>query len=249
MKQSGFGIASLVLGIVSILLACVGVGIFPAILGFIFAIIGLISRNRKHGTAIAGLICSIVGAVFFLFAFLVADSILGSDDEESPKKVETVEQSEAETGNEETEVEANDEETKTEVNEKQEAEAVDNTFSIGEVVETSDLKISFLSAGEYVSDNEFIQPKEGCVYYRMEFEFENISDSDQYVTSYEWECYADSYAVDQTWIGDDDLSATLSPGKKAKGSLYFEVPAGAQEITLEYKTNFWTEDKVVFMVK
>lgn len=239
MKQSGFGIASLVLGIVSILLACVGIGIFPAVLGFIFAIIGLVVKDRKRGTAIAGLICSIVGAIIFLFAFLVADSILSDDDKEVAKKVETVAQSEAETEGEETNADDNSEE----------AAKVDNTFNVGEVVETSDLKISFLSAGEYTSDNEFLQPKDGCVYYRMEFEFENISDSDQYVSSYDWDCYADSYSVEQTWIGEDDLNATLSAGKKTKGAVYFEVPAGSNEITLEYETNFWTEDKVIFVVK
>ena len=177
MKQSGFGVAALVLGIVSILLACVGVGIVPAILGIIFAIIGLISKNRKHGTAVAGLICSIVGVIIFLFVFLVADSILSTDDKENPKKVETVEQSE---NDEKTDgIETN---TGDEVN-QEESETVDNTFTIGDVVETSDLKISFLSAGEYTSDNEFMQPKDGNVYYRMEFEFENISDSDQYISS------------------------------------------------------------------
>ena len=241
MKQSGFGIASLVLGIVSILLACVGIGIFPAILGIIFAIIGLVVKDRKRGTAIAGLICSIVGVVFFLFAFLVADSILSTVDEESPKKVETVEQSEVETDSES----ANADDSSEEVTE------VDNSFSVGEVVETSDFRISFLSAEEYVSDNQFIQPKEGYAYYKMEFEFENISDSDKSVSSMiGWNCYADSYKADQTWIGDDKgLDASLSAGKKTKGAVFFEIPKDAQSIELEYETNFWTEDKLIFVVK
>lgn len=241
MKQSGFGIASLVLGIVSILLACVGIGIFPAILGIIFAIIGLVVKDRKRGTAIAGLICSIVGVVFFLFAFLVADSILSTVDEESPKKVETVEQSEVETDSES----ANADDSSEEVTE------VDNSFSVGEVVETSDFRISFLSAEEYVSDNQFIQPKEGYAYYKMEFEFENISDSDKSVSSMiGWNCYADSYKADQTWIGDDNgLDASLSAGKKTKGAVFFEIPKDAQSVELEYETNFWTEDKLIFVVK
>lgn len=241
MKQSGFGIASLVLGIVSILLACVGIGIFPAILGIILAIIGLVVKDRKRGTAIAGLICSIVGVVFFLFAFLVADSILSSVDEESPKKVETVEQSEVEADSES----ANADDSSEEVTE------VDNSFSVGEVVETSDFRISFLSAEEYVSDNQFIQPKEGYAYYKMEFEFENISDSDKSVSSMiGWNCYADSYKADQTWIGDDKgLDASLSAGKKTKGAVFFEIPKDAQSVELEYETNFWTEDKLIFVVK
>lgn len=241
MKQSGFGIASLVLGIVSILLACVGIGIFPAILGIIFAIIGFVVKDRKRGTAIAGLICSIVGVIIFLFVFLVADSIFSDDDKEVAQKVETVAQSEAGTDSESANADDSNEE----------ATEVDNSFNVGEVVETSDFRISFLSAEEYVSDNQFIQPKEGYVYYKMDFEFENISDSDKSVSSMiNWNCYADGYKADQTWIGDDNgLDASLSAGKKTKGAVFFEIPKDAQSIELEYETNFWTEDKVIFICK
>ena len=124
-----------------------------------------------------------------------------------------------------------------------------NCFSVGDVVEASDLKISYLSAEKYTSDNEFIQPKEGNVFYRMEFEFENIGDSDKTVGMFDWHCYADGYAVDQIYITDDDLSATLSPGKKKKGAVYYEIPKNAKEITLEYETNYFTEKKIIFVIK
>ena len=126
----------------------------------------------------------------------------------------------------------------------------DKSFKVGDVVETQDMKISFLSAGEYVSDNQFSQPKKGYVFYRMEFEFENISHSNQTISSMlSWYCYADGYAVEQSYFEDDQLDVTLSPGKKAKGAVYFEVPEDAKEVTLEYETDFWTEDKVEFIVK
>lgn len=130
------------------------------------------------------------------------------------------------------------------------AEEVDNEFLVGEIVETSYLRISYVSAEEYVSDNEFIQPKDGHIYYKMDFEFENISDSDQYVSSWDFNCYADGYDMEQSYVLDGlDLDATLSPGKKTKGSVVFEVPEDAESIVLEYETNFWTENKIVFVVK
>ena len=124
-----------------------------------------------------------------------------------------------------------------------------NEFNIGDIVETSDLKISFNGAEKYTSDNEFMQPKKGNVYYKMDFEFENISDSDQYVSSWDFKCYADGYDMEQSYMDGADLDATLSPGKKTKGSVFFEVPKKSKEITLEYETNFWTEDKIMFVVK
>lgn len=123
-------------------------------------------------------------------------------------------------------------------------------FEAGDVIEASDLKISFISAGKFKSDNEFIQPKDGHVYYKMDFEFENISDSDQHVSSFDFTCYADGYDMERSYVMDGmDLDATLSPGKKTKGSVFFEVPKKSKEIILEYETNFWTEDKIVFRVK
>lgn len=128
-------------------------------------------------------------------------------------------------------------------------EDVKNEFCVGEIVETSNLRITFISANEYKSDNEFIQPDEGNVYYEMAFEVENISDTDQYISSWDFVCYADDYDMEQTYMDGLDLDATLSAGKKTKGSVFFEVPEDAKEIFLEYETNFWTEDKIVFVVK
>ena len=135
----------------------------------------------------------------------------------------------------------------TDVN-KDTEEKVDNIFSVGQYLETDDLKISYLSCEEYKSDNQFMQPKEGYVYYRLEFEFENIGENDQFVSAFDFTGYADGYAVEQTYF-DDDLSATLSAGKKAKGAVYFEVPVNAVEVSAEYEMNYWTEEKVVFVIK
>lgn len=125
----------------------------------------------------------------------------------------------------------------------------DEQFPVGHVIETKTLRISFLSAGECVSDNQFIQPKDGNVFYKMEFEFENIGDSDEWITAYNFDCYADGYATDQTYFLDDTLQATLSPCKKVKGSVCFEVPQNSQNILLEYETNVWTDDKIIFIAK
>ena len=134
---------------------------------------------------------------------------------------------------------------------QQETEEVSNVFQIGDVVETENFKITFVSAGAYESDNEFLQPKDGCEYWQFKFRFENISDTDQAVSSMMgWECYADNAKADQTWIGDDNgLDATLSAGRETQGTIYFEVPKDVQSVELEYDINFWQSDKIVFVGK
>lgn len=141
-----------------------------------------------------------------------------------------------------------------EITDKKESDAskkeAKNEFKVGDVVETSELKITFISAKKYKTDNQFIKPKKDNTYYRMEFEFENIGDSDETISSVmNWTCYADSYKVEQAYIGEDEMDGSISPGKKIKGAVYFEIPKKAKEITLEYETNFWTENKIEFKVK
>ena len=146
--------------------------------------------------------------------------------------------------------ESNDEPKKTgEVQATTTTIASTKEFTVGDIIEASDCKITFLSASEYVSDNQFIKPRDGYVYYRFEFEFENISKSDMTISSLmSWSCYADDYSVEQAWIGEDVLDATISSGKKAKGAIYYEIPCDSKEITLEYSPNVWLNKKIVFVV-
>ena len=90
----------------------------------------------------------------------------------------------------------------------------------------------------------------GCVSEDKVEKVGTVGDSDQVVSSLaNWNCYADDYSAEQAYVGDDQMDGTISPGKKLKGSVYFEVPKKAKKITLEYECNFWTEDKIVFVAK
>lgn len=179
--------------------------------------------------------------VIIILAIAVIGSVFGGNDsEEATKTGEVATKTEGKDSNADSKEETTEDAS----------EEVDNTFRVGDVVETPNLKITYISAEEYQSDNQVIQPKDGYVYYRMEFEFENIGDVDQTVSSVaSWDCYADGYAMDAQYFGDDTIDATMSPGKKAAGAVYYEVPEDAKEITLEYETNFWSQNKIVFIVK
>lgn len=72
MKVNVFGILSLICGIIGMILACIGFGIFPAIAGMIFSIIGFCQKNTKYGTSIAGMVCSVIGIAIFSLMFFIA---------------------------------------------------------------------------------------------------------------------------------------------------------------------------------
>lgn len=184
-------------------------------------------RKKQGGMGCLGVILLVVGILIALFAFI---GMMGGSDskDKNPQKVG--------------EAESND---------SAEAEEPSNVFQVGDLVETDNFRITYESASEYEPDNEFLQAKDGYTYWEFKFKFENISDTDQTVsTLMDWECYADNSKVDQSWIeADNGLDATLSAGREAEGAVYFEVPTDAESIELEYDINFWQSDKIIFVGK
>lgn len=184
-------------------------------------------KRKQGGIGCLGVVLLVLGVFIFIGSFGASMS-----KDKNPEKVGEVQ------------TESQDQNSQTE-------EPVSNTFNVGDVVETDNFRITYESAGEYKSDNEFLQPKDGCVYWEFKFKFENISDTDQSVsTMMDWECYADNSKADQTWITDDNgLDGKLSAGREAEGAVYFEVPKDAESIELEYDINFWQSDKIIFIGK
>lgn len=124
-------------------------------------------------------------------------------------------------------------------------------YSVGEIYEDNHIAIKYVSLDEnFTRYSRYASVKDGYKVIRAEFEFENLSTSDNYVSSYDFDCYADGYACERIYSVDDDgFSATLSTGKKTKGVIHYEVPKDATSIVLEYELNSWTGERIKFIVK
>ena len=124
-------------------------------------------------------------------------------------------------------------------------------YNIGEIYEDSRIAIKYVSLNDnFTGYSKYANVKSGYKILKADFEFENMSNSDLYVSSYEFDCYADGYDCDAFWSVDDaGFSSSLSSGKKTTGSVYFEVPENATDITIEYTNNVWTSDRIAFRVK
>ena len=181
-------------------------------------------KRKQGGIGCLGVVLLVLGVFIFIGSF---GSSMRKD--KNPEKVGEVGTELSETG----------------------TQTIDNTFNVGDVVETDNFRITYESAGEYTNSNELLQPKDGYVYWEFKFKFENISNTDQTVsTMMDWECYADNSKADQTWIVDDNgLDGKLSAGREAEGAVYFEVPKDVENIELEYDINFWQSDKIIFVGK
>lgn len=64
MKNSGFGIASLVLGILAI--CTFGILIIPEIISLVLGIVDMTNKNTKHGVSIVGVILSVIATVLII---------------------------------------------------------------------------------------------------------------------------------------------------------------------------------------
>ena len=93
-----------------------------------------------------------------------------------------------------------------------------------------------------------MQPADGNQYVYIELEVENTSNSDQSISYFSFDCFADGSACPGYYGLENELSAELSAGRKAQGCVAFEVPIDAQTIEVEYETNVWTDKRVVFAV-
>ena len=184
-----------------------------------------------------GLIILLIFVV--LIAFVISRGCGGSSDD-GPKKTGTVGSSEApgtQAGSEAS--------GKTESQAPGTEVPAQTTFAVGDIVEDGNLRIVYAAAGPYTEDNQFLQPAEGKRYIFLKFSFENIGTSDTSISGFSFEGYADGYTCDAYYGGEDDLSATLSPGRATIGYLYFEVPADAKQIEVEYTPNVFNSSKKI----
>lgn len=229
------GVASLVLGIVSLIIGfvplCGIIALLPAIIGVILGIIDIVKKNKtgeNKSQAIAGLIMSAIAVVVIIFWV----GIVGESETQTKETSKTTLTSQ----NVGTSIISDNKKKK---------------YNIGEIYEDSNIAIKYVSVNDnFTTYNRYATIKTGYKVVKAEFEFENLSSSNQYVSAYEFDCYADGYDCESFWSVDDSgFSSTLSSGKKTKGSVYFEVPKDAKEITIEYSLNVWTSSKVEFIVK
>lgn len=129
------------------------------------------------------------------------------------------------------------------------------TIEVGDTFECKGLRITAESVNnDYkVAKDEFglYKAGEGNKYIAVSFTFENVDDSDKYVSIYDFDCYADNNSCEQKYLPDDNdfLNTNLSSGRKVSFTTYYEVPADSKDIELEYSADFWTDEKVKIKVQ
>lgn len=130
------------------------------------------------------------------------------------------------------------------------------TGTIGDTLTTDDYKLTLTSAlmyseikGEYYTDT----PASGKEYLVFYFNVENISDENEYISSYNFSGYVDDTAVSTKYLlnninGVEELASDLAPGKKASGFVAFEVDTSWQDFEIHFAENSWEDTSMIFRV-
>lgn len=236
------GIAALVLGILSCIIALIPVfgffAAFTALAGIILAIVDLVKKSKeggKKGISIAGLILSIFSGIIMIVSTVFLGFIVYNTVEDS--------------------VDVNNIFSNSIYSETQSTDFPSTTlpnteYTVGQTASIDGLEISFLNVNTNFTDYyEYTSIESGYKIIKADFEFENVDTTSNYVSSFYFDCYADGYSCDMFYsVEDSTFSNTLASGRKTKGSVYFEVPSNATEIVLDYTTNSFLDEKVSFKV-
>ena len=238
------GVASLVLGIISLIMSFIPfIGIIFCITAVISIILGIVSLCKKQdkGKSIAGIITSAIAIIItILYCFVIGGLVVGGNSliEQAKEAVENYNDDYSGYNYNET----NSSVTNTILNKK---------YNVGDKFENDEIAITFVSKDEnFTGYREYAVIKDGYKIIKAEFEFENVGDSNKYVSSYNFDCYADGYDCDSFWsVEKSSFSSTLSSGKKTKGAVYFQVPKDSESITLEYSVDSLNDEIAEFIIK
>lgn len=256
------GVASLVLGILAILTSFLPIinngSFFLAILGLIFAIVGIVAtKNGKksgRGLAIAGLVLNILSIAIVLFTQNMYSAAIDSAVEEmesGSKPVAT------------TQAQKNDAITTSASSENTEQEAKDSETAQGEQPaaeqqeeNTSEADYSNLALGEAVSFKNGMSVSvdaviTGLTNYNNDpitgitVTYTNNGDKNESFNPYDWKAQDANGVIDSmTYImdGENELSSgQLTPGSSITGNIYFD----GEIVKAYYYDNFFQSDSEV----
>lgn len=163
------------------------------------------------------------GLIVLLSATVIGASIFVGCGSDTPKKVESQGQEQKQ-------------ENKTE------------TFKVGDTVKTKNFNIT-VNKVETSEGGEYIKPKEGNEFLKVDITVENISDKSQTVSSVMMFKVVDKdgRSYDQAFAGEQNgrLDGEVGAGRKMTGEYVVEVPKGDTGLQLEFDSSILSSGQVV----
>lgn len=128
--------------------------------------------------------------------------------------------------------------------------AIANTeFKVGETIEADDKQLTVLKVEDYISDNQFSQPKSGKKFIKVTVSLANKGSSSFSFTAFNFSVQdSNGLQIDPdstTYSLEDTLeSGSLAPNGKVEGSITFEVPTTDKNLVLIFDLSY-TSDRAI----
>lgn len=167
----------------------------------------------------------------------------GASKNDTPSKVDDVDEAKESTVDTETKQE--------EVTEEQ------TIFTIGDTVDYNGIQVKLSSAILSNGDGQFVVPDEGKQFLCLIIDINNTSSSDIAVSSMvSFEAYCDEYSLMQDIIGLqapevdglNQLDGNVAAGKRMNGKICYQVPSDFKTFELNYSPSFWGNKNVTFVI-
>lgn len=233
-KQSGLGIAGMIIGIISLLLSCFVVGGFLGIIGLILSIVAIKQKDRKSGMSIAGVVLNTIAIVIMIIMLICS---IDTSDEVKTVTSNSNTLSTEQTATQETSSEALFQET---------------VFHQGETAEYRNVQITLYDVKETLG-SQYNTPSDGNVFILTGFEIANNSSEELNISSLlSFSAYQDGYATNLSLSAliesdGEQLDGTIAPGKKMKGYIGYEVPTTCEELEIHIQPSVWSGKKIAFI--
>ncbi len=128
----------------------------------------------------------------------------------------------------------------------------ETAYGKGETAEIEGVKVTLLDVTENTG-SEYLKPKEGNVFLLCEFEIDNQSSDEVAVsTALSFECYVDdvkttlSISALSSKEDKEQLDGTVAAGKKMVGVVGYEVSEDWKDLSLSFKPDVLSTDKLIF---
>lgn len=122
-------------------------------------------------------------------------------------------------------------------------------YKVGETWENESIRVTYKKSGVYKKYEDYEAPKKGNKIIYLKFEIENIGSEDISVSYMNFHGYADNMEIEQNYAPEGSgisFALSLSPKRKGKGVVAFEVPKKTKEVEVEFEPDFFGGEKVLF---
>lgn len=256
------------------------VGIIPAITSIVLAIIDLVKKSKTKGISITGLILSglallimivyvVIASIMTLhflddnFSSLQSNSIFSNmiennKTEDNNTSHNSNDQSDPIDINNENNIDIGNNINNNSLNNSNSSNNIgnnngwrNNVYAKNETATVDGLKVTCVSANtNFQGYHEYANIRSGYTVVKADFQFENTSTNNIYISFDDFDCHADAEDYDYFYSVDNaTFAVSLPSGNTYQASVYFLVPSNSNRIVIEFEPNTLSDREIRFTIQ